>query len=175
MKFFKKSLGQNLLVDLNIIKKITQLVKIQNKLDLKKISVAEEHIARKIVSKSLGRFNLSISNNKKMLNKNILNHAILSCKNHRDLDKKTIKKFIPGYKLMENAGGEIFKIIKIPEWINLVTGWDTTHSELEEVGERIANLRMAFAVKHGNNPAAREIPGRLLGTPPQEGIPRLSK
>ncbi len=48
------------------------LVKIQNKLDLKKISVAEEHIARKIVSKSLGRFNLSISNNKKMLNKNIL-------------------------------------------------------------------------------------------------------
>ena len=31
MKFFKKSLGQNLLVDLNIIKKITQLVKIQNK------------------------------------------------------------------------------------------------------------------------------------------------
>ena len=31
MKFLKKSLGQNLLVDLNIIKKITQLVKIQNK------------------------------------------------------------------------------------------------------------------------------------------------
>jgi len=47
-----------------------------------------------------------------MLNKNILNHAILSCKHHRDLDKKTIKKFLPGYKLMENAGGEIFKIIK---------------------------------------------------------------
>ena len=60
---------------------------------------------------------------------------------------------------------------RIPEWINLVTGWDTTHSELEEVGERIANLRMAFAVKHGNNPAAREIPGRLLGTPPQEDGP----
>ena len=47
-----------------------------------------------------------------MLNKNILNHAILSCKHHRDLDKKTIKEFIPGYKLMENAGVEIFKIIK---------------------------------------------------------------
>ena len=60
---------------------------------------------------------------------------------------------------------------RIPEWINLVTGWDTTHSELEEVGERIANLRMAFAVKHGNNPAAREVPGRLLGTPPQEDGP----
>ena len=47
-----------------------------------------------------------------MLNKNNFNHAILSCKNHRFLDKKTIKKFVPGYKLMENAGGEIFKIIK---------------------------------------------------------------
>jgi len=47
-----------------------------------------------------------------MLKKNILNYAILSCKNHRDLDKKTIKKFISGYTLMENAGKVIFKIIK---------------------------------------------------------------
>ena len=56
---------------------------------------------------------------------------------------------------------------RIPEWINLVTGWDTTHEELNEVGERIANLRMAFAVKHGNNPGNRKVPGRLLGNPPQ--------
>ncbi len=56
---------------------------------------------------------------------------------------------------------------RIPEWVNLVTGWDTTHEELDQVGERIANLRMAFAVKHGNNPAAREVPGRILGDPPQ--------
>ena len=47
-----------------------------------------------------------------MLKKNILNYAILSCKNHRDLDKKTIKKFISGYVLMENAGKVVFKIIK---------------------------------------------------------------
>jgi len=47
-----------------------------------------------------------------MIKKNILNHAVLSCKNHRELDKKTIKKFIPGYKLMENAGEVIYKIIK---------------------------------------------------------------
>jgi aldehyde:ferredoxin oxidoreductase len=56
---------------------------------------------------------------------------------------------------------------RIPEWINLVTGWDTTHAELDQVGERIANLRMAFAVKHGNNPAKREVNGRILGSPPQ--------
>ena len=47
-----------------------------------------------------------------MLKRNVLNYAVLSCKNHKDLDKKTIKKFIPGYKLMENAGEAIFKIIK---------------------------------------------------------------
>ena len=47
-----------------------------------------------------------------MPKKNILDYAVLSCKNHRDLDKKTIKKFIPGYTLMENAGKVIFKIIK---------------------------------------------------------------
>ena len=47
-----------------------------------------------------------------MLKKNVLNYAVLSCKNHRELDKKTIKKFIPGYKLMENAGEVIYKIIK---------------------------------------------------------------
>lgn len=60
---------------------------------------------------------------------------------------------------------------RIPEWINLVTGWDTTHEELNEVGERIANLRMAFAVKHGNNPAGREVPGRILGEPAQTAGP----
>jgi aldehyde:ferredoxin oxidoreductase len=57
---------------------------------------------------------------------------------------------------------------RVPEWINLVTGWDTGYEELEQVGERIANLRMAFAVKHGNNPARREIPGRVIGDPPQD-------
>jgi len=60
---------------------------------------------------------------------------------------------------------------RIPEWLNLVTGWDTTHEELNEVGERIANLRMAFAVKHGNNPGNREVPGRLLGEPAQTAGP----
>src|SRR5207248_1129287 len=56
---------------------------------------------------------------------------------------------------------------RIPEWINLVTGWDTTYEELNAVGERIANLRLAFAVKHGNNPAKREVPGGILGEPAQ--------
>ena len=47
-----------------------------------------------------------------MLKKNIYDHTVLTCKDHTDLDKKTIKKFMSGYKLMENAGKIIFEIIK---------------------------------------------------------------
>ena len=48
------------------------LVNIQKNLDDNKISVAEEHIARKIVSKSLSQFKLSITNTNKTNQKNIL-------------------------------------------------------------------------------------------------------
>jgi len=60
---------------------------------------------------------------------------------------------------------------RIPQWINAVTGWDTTHQELLKTGERIANLRMAFQVREGDNPAQRRIPGRLIGSPPLEEGP----
>jgi aldehyde:ferredoxin oxidoreductase len=60
---------------------------------------------------------------------------------------------------------------RIPEWINLVTGWDTTEEELQTVGERITNLRLAFAIKHGNNPVEREVNGRINGDPPQTDGP----
>ena len=64
---------------------------------------------------------------------------------------------------------------RIPEWINLVTGWDTTHEEVQEVGERIANLRLAFSLKHGNNPATRTMPGRMRGDPPPPIGPHKGK
>tara|TARA_B100001094_G_scaffold325884_1_gene381013 strand:- start:4992 stop:5855 length:864 start_codon:yes stop_codon:yes gene_type:complete len=48
------------------------LVKIQKKLDDEKISVAEEHIARKIVSKSLNSFKNSITSYNANNNKNVL-------------------------------------------------------------------------------------------------------
>ena len=47
-----------------------------------------------------------------MSKKNFYCNAILTCKDHNDLDKKTIKKYISGINLMENAGKEIFKFIK---------------------------------------------------------------
>tara|TARA_B110000438_G_C15703861_1_gene602271 strand:+ start:23 stop:886 length:864 start_codon:yes stop_codon:yes gene_type:complete len=48
------------------------LVQIQKKLDKKNISVAEEHIARKIVSQALNNFKLSILDINKINDKNIL-------------------------------------------------------------------------------------------------------
>ena len=48
------------------------LVSIQHHLDNKKISVAEEHIARKIVSKGLGQFKLSVINTVKDNGINVL-------------------------------------------------------------------------------------------------------
>jgi len=60
---------------------------------------------------------------------------------------------------------------QIHEWINAVTGWDMTLEELKKAGERIGNLRMAFEVREGNNPAKRKVPGRLIGSPPLDAGP----
>lgn len=60
---------------------------------------------------------------------------------------------------------------RIPEWVNAVTGWDTTLPEMLKTGERIANLRMAFHVLHGDNPVQRRVPGRMVGNPPLEAGP----
>lgn len=60
---------------------------------------------------------------------------------------------------------------RIPEWINAVTGWDVTHQELRRTGERIGNLRMAFHVLEGDNPAKRRVPGRMIGDPPLQAGP----
>ncbi len=52
---------------------------------------------------------------------------------------------------------------RIPEWINLTTGWDTTNEEVLKAGERIANIRMAFAVREGDIVTKRHVPGRAWG------------
>ena len=52
---------------------------------------------------------------------------------------------------------------RFPEWVNQVTGWDLTGDDLQASGERIANLRMAFTVREGDNPKERFVPARLWG------------
>jgi aldehyde:ferredoxin oxidoreductase len=60
---------------------------------------------------------------------------------------------------------------RIPEWINLTTGWDMTHEEALKAGERIANLRMAFSIREGDIVTKRKVPGRAVGNPPLEAGP----
>ena len=52
---------------------------------------------------------------------------------------------------------------RFPQWINAVTGWNLTGDDLQLAGERIANLRMAFTVREGDNPRQRFAPARLWG------------
>ena len=54
----------------NYVEKI--LVEIQNKLDKREVSIAEEHIARKIVSKALNNFKLTVSDSSSENKENIL-------------------------------------------------------------------------------------------------------
>ncbi len=51
----------------------------------------------------------------------------------------------------------------VPTWFNAVTGWDMDLDEIMAVGERIANLRMAYEVREGGNPRRRAVPGRVSG------------
>ncbi len=52
---------------------------------------------------------------------------------------------------------------RFPQWVNKVTGWDITGEDLQTAGERIANLRMAFTVREGDNPKQRFVPDRTWG------------
>ncbi len=51
----------------------------------------------------------------------------------------------------------------MPSWFNAVTGWDMDVDEMLKVGERIANMRMAFEVREGGNPRKRHVPTRVTG------------
>jgi aldehyde:ferredoxin oxidoreductase len=51
----------------------------------------------------------------------------------------------------------------MPEWFNAVTGWDMDLDEMMSVGERIANMRMAYEVREGGNPRRRPVPNRVSG------------
>jgi aldehyde:ferredoxin oxidoreductase len=71
------------------------------------------------------------------------------------------------------AGFCLFVYLTLPsvdvftEFMRAVTGWDITTDELLVTGERIANIRQAFNIREGLNPLHFEIPGRVIGEPPQ--------
>ena len=59
----------------------------------------------------------------------------------------------------------------IHEFINAMTGWNTTMDEVLKTGERIANMRHAFNLREGLNPLQFKVPDRALGRPPQKEGP----
>lgn len=73
------------------------------------------------------------------------------------------------YMHVINAGGMCQFVMmaantaNIPTWFNAVTGWDMTIDEVMQIGERIANLRMAYEVREGGNPRKRAVPPRITG------------
>ena len=78
---------------------------------------------------------------------------------------------------LESLGACVFVIATYPhvdvliEFLNAVTGWDTTVEEVLATGERVANLRQAFNIREGLNPLDYVVSGRLVGKPPLEAGP----
>ncbi|MFC1919496.1 aldehyde ferredoxin oxidoreductase family protein [Chloroflexota bacterium] len=63
----------------------------------------------------------------------------------------------------------------LPDFLNAITGWELDMYAVLAIGERIANLRQAFNIREGLAPATFEIPGRLIGEPPQTAGPLQGK
>ncbi len=55
----------------------------------------------------------------------------------------------------------------VPDFLSAVTGWAIDTDECYRIGKRIADIRHAFNLREGLNPLRFEMPGRLLGAPPQ--------
>jgi aldehyde:ferredoxin oxidoreductase len=71
-------------------------------------------------------------------------------------------------------------LTEISDWLNLITGWDTTVDELMQTGERISNLKRLFSTRLGVSRKDDTLPLRLLthrrgtgGTP--ENLPHLGR
>jgi aldehyde:ferredoxin oxidoreductase len=65
----------------------------------------------------------------------------------------------------------IYGIEMIPQFMKHVTGKEYSMEDLLTIGERIANLRMAFNLREGVKLSDWKIPGRMIGDPPLKAGP----
>ncbi len=63
----------------------------------------------------------------------------------------------------------------LPEFLNLVTGWNHSMDDLLKIGERVANIRQAFNVREGISLSDLKMPNRLVGRPPFEAGPTAGR
>ena len=79
--------------------------------------------------------------------------------------------------LVDGAGACLFGTqvggdIPLCDWLNAATGWDYSHDDYLQMGERIHQLRHCFNVREGLDPARDFQPHpRLAGNPPQKHGP----
>ena len=59
-----------------------------------------------------------------------------------------------------------YPVQAIPEQLQAVTGWDFDLDEVFKTGERIYTMRHLFNLREGQNPLTRNVPGRMIGSPP---------
>ncbi len=65
----------------------------------------------------------------------------------------------------------LFGTYPLIELINALTGWEVDLDALITTGLRIQNLRQAFTLREGINLVENELPGRVIGDPPDERGP----
>ena len=141
MKYFKKSLGQNFLVDLNIIEKIVKLVEIKNKNIIEigpgKGALTSEILKRKpkslmIIEKDFNLFEHLKEKYSKKKNLKIYNNDILNF----DLENVVKKNSIIFGNLPYNISSQILvKILRFRKWPPKIN--DVIFMFQKELGEKI--------------------------------------
>jgi aldehyde:ferredoxin oxidoreductase len=96
--------------------------------------------------------------------------------------KKNLKKKQEGQKMvtafhqvLSSVGlcsfSTLFGAYPIIDLINNFTGWNINIDGLTKIGLRIQTLRQAFTLREGIDIANNELPGRVIGNPPDERGP----
>ena len=140
MNYFKKSLGQNFLIDKNIVKKIINLIDIKNKNILEvgsgRGALTDEIIKKKpksflIIEKDFVLFKALKSKYSKLKNIEVLNCDILKL----DIEKKIKKNTIVFGNLPYNISSQILiRFIKFKNWSSFT---DLIFMFQKELGEKI--------------------------------------
>ena len=100
-------------------------------------------------------FSFSFGNKRNIMHGRGKAQKVLSCLNHC---VQSLGCCLWGYLSTE--------VTFMPECLSAVTGWDVDLNELVTTGERIGNMRLAFALREGVNPVKWNFPKVALGDPP---------
>jgi len=91
--------------------------------------------------------------------------------------KGDIHRYMSNLSHIVNASGLcyfavwVYGVKMIPQFLEYATGKNYTLEDLLTIGERIANLRMAFNIREGVRFSDWKVPGRMIGNPPLKAGP----